>query len=110
MDIYREVAEFCEPYFADKDAIFTAASLTTAFIDAKFKSDGLRRRTILSRPHSSGFSRSSGRSPGIRRTTTSTNRRLISTFPKSSSCRIDIPFLRVATRTVRSSNTFRGTD
>ena len=39
MDIYREVAEFCEPYFADKDAIFTAASLTTAFIDAKFKGD-----------------------------------------------------------------------
>lgn len=35
MDIYRNVATFCEPYFRDKDAIFTAASLTTAFIDAQ---------------------------------------------------------------------------
>jgi hypothetical protein len=33
MDIYRKVAEFCEPFFKDRDAVFTAASLTTAFID-----------------------------------------------------------------------------
>jgi hypothetical protein len=36
MDIYHKVAEFCAPYFADRDAIFTASSLTTAFIDAQF--------------------------------------------------------------------------
>lgn len=39
MNIYSKVAEFCEPIMADKDAIFTAASLTTAFIDAQLGKD-----------------------------------------------------------------------
>ena len=34
MDIYSKVAAFCEPIISDANAIFTAASLTTAFIDA----------------------------------------------------------------------------
>ena len=39
MDIYRKVAVFCEPFFQDQDAIFTAASLTTAFIDLEFEQE-----------------------------------------------------------------------
>lgn len=39
MNIYSKVAEFCAPYFADRDAIFTAESLSTAFIDSQMKAD-----------------------------------------------------------------------
>ena len=35
MNIYSKVAEFCAPYFLDRDSIFTAESLTTSFIDSQ---------------------------------------------------------------------------
>lgn len=39
MNIYQKVAEFCSTIIDDKDSIFTAESLTTAFIDAQLGSD-----------------------------------------------------------------------
>lgn len=35
MDIYGKVSAFCAPIIADKNRIFTAASLTTEFIDSQ---------------------------------------------------------------------------
>jgi hypothetical protein len=35
MNIHSKVAEFCAPYFADRNSIFTAESLSTAFIDSQ---------------------------------------------------------------------------
>ena len=39
MDIYRKVADFCAAIMSDRDAIFTASSLTTAFMDAHLGRD-----------------------------------------------------------------------
>lgn len=39
MNIYRIVADFCAPLIADREAIFTAESITTAFIDAHIGAD-----------------------------------------------------------------------
>lgn len=39
MNLYEKVSKFCESHFKDKDAIFTAASLSTAFIDAQFATE-----------------------------------------------------------------------
>lgn len=39
MNLQNKVSDFCAPYFADKNAIFTAESLTTAFIDKQLASE-----------------------------------------------------------------------